>query len=332
MLHATPELNKTLKHVRKLLSPHGQLFLLELQPSPVKFINLVMGVLPGWWLGEADGRPDQPFVSVERWDMELKKAGFKGVEAAVYNEPRKEYQFAATIISRLPQPDKGRSVTVLCDSMEPSVQVQEVEKTLVSQGFHVDRRTLKDELPPHQDIISLVELENPMFHEISEEDLAIFKGFLENLGSAGVLWVTRAIQIDCKDPRQAPTLGLSRAMRTELSVSLATLELESLTTPAYDAIVKVFDKFQARSSSGAIDPDWEYTFHNGIINIGRFHWVSVAKELSSIITEDSPVKLDIGRPGLLRSLGWIKYPLNPLGPDDVQIDVQYVGLNFRVSL
>jgi SAM-dependent methyltransferase len=331
VLHATPELNTTLKNVRKLLSPRGQLFLLELQPSPVKFINLIMGVLPGWWLGEADGRPDQPFVMVERWDVELKKAGFRGVEAAVYNEPRKEYQFCATIISRLPQPEKDRSVTLLCKSELSSAHDREVEETLTSQGFHVDRRTFKQELPPHQDIISIIELEDPMFHDISEDDFATYKSFLENLGSAGVLWVTKSIQMNCEDPRHALTLGLSRAMRTELSISLATLELDSLNRSSYEAIIKVFDKFHARTSTGAIDPDWEYTFHDGKINIGRFHWVSVSKELSSIVTEDGPMKLDIGRPGLLRSLGWVNYPLNKLGPDDVEIAVQCVGLNFRVS-
>jgi len=172
-----------------------------------------------------------------------------------------------------------------------------------------------------------------MFHDISSERLATFKGFLENLGSSGVLWVTRAIQIGCEDPRHALTLGLSRAMRTELSIPFATLELGgSLSASAYDAIIKVFEKFHARSGSGAIDPDFEYSYHNDVINIGRFHWVSVAKELASVETIESPLKLDIGRPGLLRSLGWVKYPLHTLGPEDVEIAVQYVGLNFRVSL
>ena len=38
-------------------------------------------MLPGPWLGEPDGRPDEPYVSLERWDKELTQAGFDSAEA-----------------------------------------------------------------------------------------------------------------------------------------------------------------------------------------------------------------------------------------------------------
>jgi SAM-dependent methyltransferase len=40
VLHATPNLNATLRHVRKLLAPNGHLFLQELTPSKHTFIAL----------------------------------------------------------------------------------------------------------------------------------------------------------------------------------------------------------------------------------------------------------------------------------------------------
>jgi SAM-dependent methyltransferase len=55
VLHATPSLKETLCNVRKLLHPDGFLLLQELCPS-FQFINFIMGVLPGWWLGAGDGR------------------------------------------------------------------------------------------------------------------------------------------------------------------------------------------------------------------------------------------------------------------------------------
>jgi SAM-dependent methyltransferase len=66
VIHATPSLNTTLKNVRKLLHPRGRFFLQELVPSPAKMINLIMGPLSGWWLGEPDARPWEPIVSSDR--------------------------------------------------------------------------------------------------------------------------------------------------------------------------------------------------------------------------------------------------------------------------
>jgi hypothetical protein len=45
--------------------------------------NLIFGNFVGWWLGKADGRNWEPYVQPERWDAELKEAGFTGVDAFV---------------------------------------------------------------------------------------------------------------------------------------------------------------------------------------------------------------------------------------------------------
>ncbi len=55
----------------------------ELSPV-VRAINFVCGSFSGWWLGEDDGRPHEPYIRVDRWDEELRAAGFSGVETAVY--------------------------------------------------------------------------------------------------------------------------------------------------------------------------------------------------------------------------------------------------------
>ena len=38
-------------------------------------------MLPGWWLGAADGRADCPCVPPAEWDIRLKQAGFEGLHA-----------------------------------------------------------------------------------------------------------------------------------------------------------------------------------------------------------------------------------------------------------
>lgn len=54
VLHATPRLSETLRNVHKLLTPDGHLVLDELS-STIKWLNYIMGTLPGWWLGKDDG-------------------------------------------------------------------------------------------------------------------------------------------------------------------------------------------------------------------------------------------------------------------------------------
>lgn len=46
-----------------------------------KYVDYMVGMLPGWWLGEQDGRADGPTVPPAVWDERLKQAGFEGLHA-----------------------------------------------------------------------------------------------------------------------------------------------------------------------------------------------------------------------------------------------------------
>ena len=116
-IHATPCLHETLCNLRPLLRPSGHLVLTELC-AQARAPNYIFGKFSGWWLGEADGRPNEPYVSVERWDQELRNAGFTGVDTTVFDAER-PYQYCAVIISQ-PVLDnhngsKGKAITILCD-------------------------------------------------------------------------------------------------------------------------------------------------------------------------------------------------------------------------
>jgi hybrid polyketide synthase/nonribosomal peptide synthetase ACE1 len=62
VLHATPVLDETLKNARKLLKPGGYLVLLEIVENTPLRVGLVMGGLPGWWIGREDGRRYAPAI------------------------------------------------------------------------------------------------------------------------------------------------------------------------------------------------------------------------------------------------------------------------------
>ena len=330
VLHATPKLEKTLRHCRTLLQPQGRLFLQELC-SESKWINYIMGVLPGWWLGEEDGRVDEPYVGQERWQQDLTKAGFVGVDT-FFQDQDSPYQFNAHIVAR---PSLSKNVSNRVSFLvgdEQSAMALEIEEAFVAKGYKVEHCTLEQGSPAGIDVLALLDLEKPFFHNAKEPDFKEFVKFVHGLGSSKLLWVTGASQVNVKDPRYAMILGMARAIRTELGAVFGTLELENFQSDAWPCIADVFKKFQRPSEpdQSDLDLDVEYALSNGLINTPRFHWITVGQELSK--PKDTAMKgLWVGKPGLIQSLQWKPFDFPDLSPDHVEVDVRAAGLNFKVS-
>ncbi|MEH1986979.1 beta-ketoacyl synthase N-terminal-like domain-containing protein [Nostoc sp.] len=84
VLHATEDLQQTLRHVRSLLAPGGLLVLLE-GTSPRRWLDLVFGLTPGWWkFSDYELRPFYPLLAVTDWLELLSDCGF---QEAVYLAP-----------------------------------------------------------------------------------------------------------------------------------------------------------------------------------------------------------------------------------------------------
>lgn len=330
VLHATPKLVSTLRHCRTLLQPQGRLFLQELC-SESKWINYIMGVLPGWWLGEEDGRVDEPYVGQERWQQNLIKAGFAGVDT-FFQDQDSPYQFNAHIVARPSLAESSsRKVSFLIGD-DKSPKALEIEKAFVAKGYTVEYCTLEQGSPARTDVLALLDLEKPFLHDAKESDFLDFVKFVHGLGSSKLLWVTGASQVNVKDPRYALILGMARAIRTELGAFFGTLELEDFLSDAWPHIASVFEKFQRPSGldQSDLDADVEYALSNGLINIPRFHWITVGQELSR--PRDTAMKgLWVGKPGLIQSLEWRPFDFADMSPDHVEVDVRATGLNFKVS-
>ena len=106
VLHATSTMANTMTNVRKLMKPDGRLCLIEVT-RPSLSPGVVMGTLPGWWLGAADkDRSNPPLMSVEEWNHVLTSNGFSGVDLWLPDYPSEEdgHQYS-TIISRVSEED-----------------------------------------------------------------------------------------------------------------------------------------------------------------------------------------------------------------------------------
>lgn len=324
VLHATPKLSETLSNVRKLLHPRGRLLLQELSPS-TRWINYVMGVLPGWWLGANDNRATEPYVAPQRWEQELKSSGFEGINAVAYDG-----QLNNNIIAMPARKARTKRLTVLC-KRESEKHVQELSKLLREHSYELDYCTLEQTPKPGQDIISLFDTETPFLYSATAKEFNAFKNFITRIEGSGVLWVTGAAQIHCHDPNYSLILGMARTIRTEMLMDFGTLELENFDLDGWKATANVLHEFGHRVRDSDHDPVLEYAYSNGKVQVGRYHWISVSKELLDSKHDSHPRKLEIGRPGILHTLAWKQEEPMELESDWVEVETRAVGLNFKVD-
>ncbi|OJJ78433.1 uncharacterized protein ASPGLDRAFT_62541 [Aspergillus glaucus CBS 516.65] len=333
VLHATPQISSTLQNVRKLLAPGGRLLMQELS-GDVPLINFLMGVLPGWWLGENDGRRDSPALSVERWHEELIKANFTGVDAVRYANDRPLSQ-TAVLLSGAKSADmdtKGGQIGLLYLS-HISEWGRQLENALSLAGYTVTWYTLQETPPSGSDVISLIDLEGPFFEHLSADEFGLFQSYVSKLAGSHILWTTRSVQVTCEDPRFALALGMARTLRSELGHKFATVEIDRFDAIAVASVLKLLHTLRVQSHRSWLDSDYEYALQDGKILLSRNQWSSLDQQLASVPHPSAPRSLDIKFNGIFDSLRWSmsRSPISPseLKEDEVEVEMKYVGLNFR---
>ncbi|KAI1619299.1 KR domain-containing protein [Exophiala viscosa] len=318
VLHATPNLHETLANVRKLIRPDGRLLLQELSAA-CKCWNFVMGVLPGWWLGAGDGRADEPCVSPQRWEDELREAGFDGLDAVVF-DAREPLQINALMMAKPIEaaPISPRDITVLCDHSSQSL-AQNLKSELVSAGRHVVVCGLEDTIPDDRDIVALLDLEQPFFANIREAKFDQFRAFVSHL------------RMMCKDPRFAQSLGAARVIRNEFSLDFATCEIDH-PDDSLAPFMAVLSKFQSRREDESFQPEQEYAIVNGEVYVPRFYPFLLKEDPLALGTSEvaaGPVELAVGKYGRLSTMKLVSRPIRPLDDSEVEIETQNVGMNFK---
>ena len=327
-IHTTRNIGASLRNIRKLLHPAGHLFLQELCPTS-KWINYIFGTHPQWWCGLEDSRSDEPYVDTKRWRNELVAAGYDTADAVIPDSAQPSPQLHAVMIAR-PSINHilKKRVSLLC--RDTKTDLGPILQELENQGYEAIRCTMHDLPPPGQDVIALLDTEEPFFDDIDSNTFDLFRNFLHNLDNSGILWVTQLAQMHCQDPRFAQIIGTARTMRSELLIDFATCEVHDINSSVIQ-VIQVFTKFQKRAMNDFLEPDFEYAVYKGIINIGRFYPFALSEDLLVSNPSDRAI-LDISIPGRPSTLHWARKPaLSPLRPDEVEVEVYAVGLNFRVN-
>lgn len=233
VLHATKPLEQTLINTRRLLKPGGYLVLLEIVDNGPMRVGLVMGGLPGWWIGREDGRCYAPTISLAQWNSLLEKTGFSGIDT--FTPLKDPLPFSASVFAAQAVNDGIRLlrhpllshreqipikdlVLVGGKTLETSTLIDKLEILLKPRCEQVIRAAsledLKDaELPFMSTVLSLTDLDSPVSKGLTEGRWENLKKLLTS--SRNVLWITRGYR--CEEPYAAMTVGLCRSVIYELS-------------------------------------------------------------------------------------------------------------------
>lgn len=246
VLHATKSMQRTLENTRKLLKPGGYLMLMEVTgQAPVRF-HSVVGGLPGWWLGVHDGRKFSPLMTPGAWNSALRKAGFGGVDAITPEVNGVAWPLSIIVsqavddkVSFLRKPLSGPKSQIQIESLvilgNQSLESSQLGEELVeSLGRFCGETTILDGLPtedealnlnPASTFINLVDLDEPIFQDITDAKMDGLKRMLEL--SKHVIWVTQGAQLD--QPYHNGSIAFVRTLRQEEThISLNSIDISGL--------------------------------------------------------------------------------------------------------
>ncbi|KAL8709002.1 MAG: hypothetical protein Q9220_006211 [cf. Caloplaca sp. 1 TL-2023] len=356
-LHATSNLENTLRNARKLLKSGGKIIIFE-SVNPESIIStFIFGLLPGWWLGTESFRKWGPLVNEDTWNLLLKNTGFSGVDVSFrtsLNNGRDKANIMIGCALDIPDEVPRRPRTVLLDAQALNGLGSDATSTLLTRELHsalVEQCQVEAQLwstfsSPSSD------LENTTFILYSNEHTTGLTGLsargyanLQTLVSsaAGLLWVLSSDSDPKSEPCSETINGLLRGMQSErenLKAVLLRLLPTTSTSTAVNAITKVF---QHQFLDLTSDPETEYQLGSSLVGIPR---IVEAKSLNKFVWSkntraaaepkafgDDParrLKLSIANPGLLESLQFIDDPQvhEPIAPDEVEIEVKAAGVNF----
>ncbi|KAF2725987.1 KR-domain-containing protein [Polychaeton citri CBS 116435] len=361
VLHATPDIEETMRNVCALLKPGtGKLGLLEIvhdnDPGVLPFT-----LLPGWWLAADNFRGSEsgPLMSQEAWDRLLSSTGFSGVEGAVEDWPGAiEHSMNAMWSSRLDGDDgfgldedvfDALELVTICGPLD-APREEELAEAL-AKAIEQDLGISSPQIQSLSEInnirgsfcVFLDSSKSSFFTTLkSAQDFDMLKSIL--LESKGLLWVTP--QND--SPEYSRIKGFLRTIRLEDSTKKFLL-LETIPRGFAEgtAVVKSLVRTLLRDKAPTTLREQEFVWQDGMIHVPRLRKFRATKETFAIEAgvslrreqglweghgPDNALRMSIDTPGSMDSIYFERHSLTkvaPLGDDEIIVKVDAVGVNFR---
>jgi NADPH:quinone reductase-like Zn-dependent oxidoreductase/ubiquinone/menaquinone biosynthesis C-methylase UbiE len=343
VLHATKNLERTMRNLRRALKPGGKLVMLEITAPECFLMGFGFGVFPGWWCGEEEERKWCPTLTAEGWDGLLKETGFSGNELVIRDyQDERAHQVGIIIATadtpeQTPVADSSVLVVVGEDDSRNELALELVDKGFDASGYQPVLARLDQladvELGPTDHVIFLADLGGSMLASPSEDTFRLVQGWIQQ--SKQLMWVTTT-----NTPYAGLKDGFLRTIRSENdSKRIISLSLEETSSGISTSLTHVAQVFRSAFESDSAES--EYTVRNGQISTRRL----VVEENANKNLDESihpltrpeawstgpPVKLRIGTRGSLDTLRFIEDDdtRDVLGETEVEIENRAWPIGFR---
>ncbi|KAI0469085.1 putative polyketide synthase [Xylaria cf. heliscus] len=271
VIHATSDLSRSLRYIRKLVKAGGFLVVGEGQDVGGECTarsGLIFGTLPGWWLGADTGRTLSPHASPIEWDGLLRSTGWSGVDTSPpdsFTEMLDVFHFVSQAIDervaflREPlvyeAPECLRRMTKLAMiggmTTTTSNLIGGLEAILMNKENSIQVRTFRTLLDidytfVNDDctVVSVTELDSPVFKNVTEEGFIALKQTFESAKT--LLWITSGRLAD--EPFSNMTVGFGRTAANEMpDLLLQQLEIVDPMSTTAASLAEVLLRFHALS-------------------------------------------------------------------------------------
>ena len=294
VIHATRNLEQTLRNARSLLKPGGYLLMSELTNIDITRASFIFGCLPGWWLGKDEGRVLHPSVSPSKWDAVLRRSGFSGIDSMTPEHD--DLPFASSVmvsravggwadfilepLSASPTLFPGQvAIKQLFIVGGTTTRVgrlsREIQKlvrgfcgsiSLVETLEELDHIQLKSNIT----MLILADLDRPVFKDLNPARFQSLKQMFSS--EKTIIWVTENRRVD--NPYSSMIIGFARSALWEVpDLRFQHLDLENISKPDARVLVESLIRFHMSGRwSGEQDqesPLWSIELETIIDSSGR---------------------------------------------------------------
>ncbi|KAI0438674.1 lovastatin nonaketide synthase [Xylaria telfairii] len=356
VLHATEDLDVSLRNVRKLLKPNGKLLLFETTRPEAIPVGFAFGLLKGWWspLNHETRSPFSPCLRLKQWDSILKDAGFSGVDIEIPGQEEPYCRDSSIIISTAKgpstPPDHAKSnvyLVVKDDSEIQSPAIMDLGQQLSEIASSPCKAVTLPELAAsdiNEDSLTIMlnEVDSAFLDGISETGFNNLQSVL--VRSKNTVWVTRADPSMEFDPRHHLAVGLGRALTAEdASRRFLTLSLDPLELDPVRVAKAICDATRHVLNSEVDNIENSIVVTNGHLQICRItENTSMDKVVSRAIqpyqiqehrlSKDAHLGLRFETPGDIDSVQWVETDIQddtPPQSDEITVQVRAVGLTYK---
>nr|UPN67555.1 hypothetical protein [Pestalotiopsis sp.] len=221
-LHATGDLQHTLKNARKLLKTGGKLVLLE-TTTPHLDQSLTFGLFSGWWLSKEEERKNSPLLSAPAWSRYLSESGFGRLDVALGDAGSADVSNYSAMVATAIDVEATNGVMKpgkvvlapfpLSNSLEQEWLAQLRAAIAETTDAPVVTAENTEDLSDEAALVCLLAADHESLASMTGSDFDVLKKII--LENKRVMWISQGATAEATNTTSALNTGLLRTLRLE---------------------------------------------------------------------------------------------------------------------